>query len=210
MIAILGRNEVSRKPCVQAGDVCNGRKVLARVEKRQGFNAVRVLVECEVCREQSVVYGFSLKRAKCRNCASRAAGVKRRQASDKKPQKLCGSDAKYSSGCRCDECRSAHAAVHRARRATEKGKRQTKHSNLKAAFGITIDQYESMQRQQDGRCAICRKQTTPLCVDHNHANNNVRGLLCHSCNRGLGLFRDSAENLSRAAEYLESQGSYHE
>ena len=41
-----------------------------------------------------------------------------------------------------------------------------------------------------------------LAIDHDHATNTFRGLLCQECNLGLGKFKDNAENLIRAAEYI--------
>lgn len=60
---------------------------------------------------------------------------------------------------------------------------------------------------QDGRCAICGRpgggdKEKSLDLDHHHRTFEVRGLLCGSCNRGLGLFADSIERLQSAIKYL--------
>lgn len=78
-------------------------------------------------------------------------------------------------------------------------------------YGIGATEYAALLAAQDGVCAICgrtasgRKDSTELCVDHCHTSNQIRGLLCHSCNRGIGLLQDSAEVLERAADYLRSR-----
>jgi len=54
-------------------------------------------------------------------------------------------------------------------------------------------------------CTLCgRPFSTPLrkCVDHDHKTGKVRGILCGSCNRALGLFGDSVERLQKAIDYL--------
>ena len=40
------------------------------------------------------------------------------------------------------------------------------------------------------------------CADHDHASGKLRGLLCSSCNYGIGCLRDSIENLEAAIVYL--------
>lgn len=50
-------------------------------------------------------------------------------------------------------------------------------------------------------CMIC-KSTKRLCIDHCHSSGKIRGILCSKCNTGLGMFRDSPEFLTKAAEYL--------
>jgi hypothetical protein len=52
------------------------------------------------------------------------------------------------------------------------------------------------------KCAICGG-TEKMHIDHNHETGELRGLLCHHHNTGIGLFGDSSETLRRAAEYLE-------
>jgi len=78
---------------------------------------------------------------------------------------------------------------------------------------LTPDQYESLYEEQSGRCAICETGVVSklgLVVDHDHAccpdpNSScgkcLRGLLCSSCNTGLGNLNDSIELLERAAEF---------
>ena len=66
--------------------------------------------------------------------------------------------------------------------------------------GITKQKYEQMLANG---CAICGKITTNLVVDHNHQTNQVRDILCYSCNVALGKFKESPELLTRAIRYLE-------
>jgi hypothetical protein len=73
-------------------------------------------------------------------------------------------------------------------------------------LGITKAQYDAMVIAQNGACAICHEVTgRTLHLDHDHKTNVVRGLLCESCNLGLGKFRDDPVAIRRAAEYLEEQ-----
>jgi hypothetical protein len=69
-----------------------------------------------------------------------------------------------------------------------------------------------MVETQRGVCLICEeaesapdkstRKTKDLAVDHCHATNRIRGLLCSNCNIALGLFKDDPALLIRAAAYL--------
>jgi Recombination endonuclease VII len=91
-----------------------------------------------------------------------------------------------------------------AKKNPEKARIHNIRKNLKG-FGLTIADYESLLLKQSGVCAICRmlcKSGRRLAVDHCHKTGAVRGLLCGSCNHGLGRFNDSPERLRAAANYL--------
>jgi Recombination endonuclease VII len=60
-----------------------------------------------------------------------------------------------------------------------------------------------MHDAQGGACALCRKPAKKLNIDHHHGDGVVRGLLCNTCNLGLGLFQDDPAILRRAADYLD-------
>lgn len=73
-------------------------------------------------------------------------------------------------------------------------------------FGLTKEDYNKIFEEQNGRCLICLKHQSELkrslAVDHCHSTNKIRGLLCSSCNPGLGQFKDDEELLFRAVSYL--------
>ena len=70
-------------------------------------------------------------------------------------------------------------------------------------YGLSADAYWTLWREQNGLCAICGEEPErDLVVDHCHMHGHVRGLLCGSCNSGLGFFRDSASALCAADRYL--------
>lgn len=80
------------------------------------------------------------------------------------------------------------------------------------AYKIELQDYFDMVENQDNKCAICENGETRICgskkevgrlsIDHCHDTHKVRGLLCHSCNTGIGKFKESKELLMKAIEYL--------
>jgi len=51
------------------------------------------------------------------------------------------------------------------------------------------------------KCQVCGSEEK-LHIDHCHDSGRVRGLLCRSCNIGLGNFKDNIERMGKAIEYL--------
>ncbi len=79
----------------------------------------------------------------------------------------------------------------------------------KHLYGISNETFKKLWDEQKGLCAVCERpllfkstRKAKTCIDHNHVTKQVRGLLCDSCNRGLGFFFDSLELLQKAIEYL--------
>jgi len=87
----------------------------------------------------------------------------------------------------------------------------SREGNLKANYGLTLQDYENLLESQNGKCAICgstnpgKVDAAHLAVDHCHETGKVRGLLCNSCNNGLGRFKDDPVILTNAVTYLENQ-----
>lgn len=55
---------------------------------------------------------------------------------------------------------------------------------------------------QGGVCALCGRLSDRWCLDHDHDNEMVRGVLCYSCNVGIGQFGDDPDRLMQAMDYL--------
>jgi hypothetical protein len=79
---------------------------------------------------------------------------------------------------------------------------ERRRSTLLRVYGIGLEEYDRMYIEQEGRCAICHAPHDVLAIDHCHRTSRIRGLLCSRCNSALGLFQDSAENLTRAIDYV--------
>lgn len=84
---------------------------------------------------------------------------------------------------------------------------------MKNKYGLSVAEYEAMYKEQSGLCKLCGSppaaavggKHTPsmvLHVDHDHTTGTVRGLLCRSCNHGIGSLRDDPALLEKAAAYL--------
>ena len=114
-------------------------------------------------------------------------------------------DSKY------DSYKESRKKAYKKYALSEKGRKSIKKSIknylLKTKYGITLEEYDSMVKKQENKCLICGSDngSIELSVDHNHLTGGIRGLLCTSCNVGIGCFKDSPELLQKAISYLSPQ-----
>ncbi len=81
---------------------------------------------------------------------------------------------------------------------------QSREWNMKSKYGLSPEDIDVLLKSQNNKCpGGCGKDAT--CIDHDHANGNVRGMLCRHCNLALGHAYDNPEVLHNLAIYLESQ-----
>ena len=103
------------------------------------------------------------------------------------------------------------AEYQRQYRARPERKRAMRDLYYRRTFGISADEFDALLAGQGGGCAICGKRPerdASLHLDHDHETGVVRGILCLSCNQGIGKFRDDAGLLERAARYLRGGGAF--
>lgn len=102
---------------------------------------------------------------------------------------------------RCVECQKK-----------ERIKAKTKETYLFHNYNLFPLEYQQLFQKQNSKCAICNTLITRTKdegnvahVDHDHKTGKVRGLLCVTCNSGLGSFKDNPNLLYNAISYLEKQ-----
>ena len=95
---------------------------------------------------------------------------------------------------------------------TDAQRMKYREENLRKMYGIGHADYERMLEEQGGGCAICGSSKPNgnsrrwLHVDHCHETGLVRGVLCSTCNSGLGSFGDDIGRLEAAVLYLKRHG----
>ena len=87
-------------------------------------------------------------------------------------------------------------------RCAEVTRLERRRDKIRAKYGLYWRDWEALLIAQSGRCAICESPMRDPNVDHCHQSGQVRGLLCPTCNQGLGLFLDDPVRLRAALAYL--------
>ena len=115
-------------------------------------------------------------------------------------------NASYALGVssRCKPCKRAYQREYYKNNPEAKRKRNRTYRIRK--YGIEPEDYHRMVEEQAGVCAICGSSPSHpnLTIDHDHHTGEVRGLLCHKCNKGLGLLGDDLDGIESALQYLEA------
>jgi hypothetical protein len=85
-------------------------------------------------------------------------------------------------------------------------------TNRFAKYGLTEAEYNLMLNAQGNVCAICKKPSKRLCIDHEHVKGwknlpdnerklYVRGILCWQCNLHR-VGRNTRANIQAVYDYL--------
>lgn len=122
----------------------------------------------------------------------------------------CHPDRVHHAKGKCKSCYNVRNAQKQAAKASKTAgleakkahKEKIRNARYLRAYGITSKDVDAMRFAQKGRCAICNKSFKHLNVDHHHNTNTVRGLLCGTCNRGIGNLRECTTTLLNAVKYL--------
>jgi hypothetical protein len=118
----------------------------------------------------------------------------------------------------CTECEAAKTAAYRQANPDKVGeaKRKWERNNPDAVariqlrakartLGLDPEMIVAHFESHSGLCDLCSRPPVAysnLSIDHCHTTGEFRGLLCSPCNLALGLLRDDAELMRRAADYV--------
>lgn len=127
--------------------------------------------------------------------------------SDKKHKCLdCSKFVSYRAK-RCRDCNGIHKKIH------ENLKEYQRDWQRKKKYNLEPGEFDVFWQANYGKCYLCGKlmempqnkqgqSLDTVAIDHDHKTGIVRGLLCFSCNKGLGYFKDNIELLKKAIKYL--------
>lgn len=94
------------------------------------------------------------------------------------------------------------------RRADRARNPPTNLAKRRGRYRLSVAALDALVLRAGGRCEICQCDLhfDDANIDHDHETRAVRGLLCRTCNIGLGYFRDDPELMTVALQYLKRGG----
>lgn len=131
---------------------------------------------------------LAMKMIKCNDCQLE-------KPLDQYPSRMNKSKIVYAIRCfPCDELR---------RNKIKNNKRLNRRAS---EYGLTTKQLVELETYKE--CTICGV-SAKLDIDHCHRSNVIRGMLCHSCNIGLGWLEKMIDKniLIKSIEYIENCGT---
>lgn len=110
-----------------------------------------------------------------------------------KPMYLKAKYPSYCSDCKLEANRITYA---------KKNDIENKYNNARRNYNLSKKDFLLLIKKR--QCNICQKKLSlkEINIDHCHTTKKVRGILCQSCNYGLGFFKDNKSLLVRAVDYL--------
>ena len=184
----------------------NRTEILAKKKKRYADKMGKTTEDLSFVNNLAISVGGKY----CITCKS----VKHPNEFHKPNKKQCNRRCK---DCACRIKRERHLSSSYSEKRKEYNRLRRRRSNpgmddhrYRNGNGMTLEQYNQMLENQQGKCAICgggrEKQKYSFSVDHCHATGKIRGILCSNCNAGLGFFKDNPQSLTNALTYLISSG----
>lgn len=101
----------------------------------------------------------------------------------------------------CRECSSKRFKKWRALN-LKKVQKQDRRVHYIRKYGLSEELAEQLITDRSGICPICQTPAL-LVVDHCHATQKVRDLICSFCNSLLGYSKENKNTLLAAIQYLE-------
>lgn len=206
-------NDAIKYSKYSSGEFCS--RKCARSYSTLNDNNIKKIINCSSCGDEIEVDKRSdPKRTKCKKCKNQFKKKRSNGHSGKREIRICKNCEKefkclsikirQGGGIFCSkEC---HYDYMKSKKRNEK---ERKYWNIlyqkKCKYNLSEKEYLDLISMKE--CMICGRYLGEgmnkfKCIDHDHENNRIRGILCHSCNRGLGFFHDSPEFLKKAIEYL--------
>lgn len=193
--------------------VSDGRSRTCRIctkTERQRKNAERLQASTNVC-----ACGCGTKIFEQKKYALGHWNWRKPNAAGEYPCSLCGEHkpatqfplekkGRDNVGSRCKPCSNEAARGYRERNPDAYMRADLK-CRLKRRYGLSMADYERLGEKQGWVCAICQgppKDSRALHIDHCHDTGAIRGLLCNTCNTGIGGLRDDVALLTRAISYI--------
>lgn len=155
-----------------------------------------MLIFCYRCKKDKDISEFKKEghtAAKCKSCREEITAIKELKS---KGNKLF--------------FKSVRQAVEENKGIVEIAENNRHKAPVVAVYKLKHSIYTELMEQQQNKCAICKIELPTLSkrgrknhnIDHDHRNNQVRGLICTACNMGLGAFKDNIETIQNALLYL--------